>query len=70
VQRESRPDGRYHRALKLLGDYPTWHSEDTTDVEAFANRASQKERKARVAGSKVDAAINDPRWKTQGALKE
>jgi len=70
VKRESRPDGRYHRALKLLGGYPTWHSEDIADVEAFARRASQKERKARVAGSEVDAAINDPRWKAREALKE
>jgi len=70
VQRESRPSGRYHRALKLLGGYPTWHSEDVADVEAFARRASQKERKARVAGSEVDAAINDPRWKAREALKE
>lgn len=67
VQRESRPDGRYHRALKLLGGYPTWHSEDVVDIEAFASRASRKERKARVAGSETDAAINDPRWKARAA---
>jgi len=70
VQRESRPDGRYHRALKLLGGYPTWRSEDVADVEAFAKHASRKERKARVAGSEVDAAINDPRWKAREAFGE
>jgi superfamily II DNA or RNA helicase len=70
VQRESHPDGRYHRALKLLGGYPTWYSEDITDVEAFARRASAQDRKARVAGSEIDAAISDPRWKAQDTLKE
>jgi len=69
VQRESRPDGRYHRALKLLGGYPIWGSEDIADVEAFAKSASSKERKARVAGSEVDAAIDDPRWKARKLLR-
>mgnify|MGYP001111364006 CR=1 FL=1 len=68
VGRESRPDGRYRQALKLLGGYPTWRSEDVADANAFAKSASPKEIKARVAGSEIDAAINDPRWKAREAL--
>jgi superfamily II DNA or RNA helicase len=66
VQRESSPQERYRRALVLLGGYPDWSAEDIADATDYANRASEKERKARVAGSEVDAALNDPRWLARG----
>ena len=69
VARESRSDGRYHRALRLLGGYPTWHSEDIAYAEAYVRYASRKDLRARVAGSEIDAAINDPRWKAQETLR-
>ena len=68
VQREASSDGRYRRALVLLGGYPTWQTEDITHADTFATQASARELRARVAGSEVDAAINDPRWQAQQTL--
>ena len=70
VSRETRPYGRYHTTLQLLGGYPRWSPEDVTDARDFVRRASPKELKARVAGSEVDAAINDPRWMAREGLGE
>ena len=67
AQRE-RPDGRYHQALRLLEGYPTWEPEEIADAERFFQVASTKQRRARVAGSEVDAAINDPRWLARRTL--
>lgn len=68
VQREASSDGRHHRALALLSGYPTWQPEDIAHAEAFASQASAGEMKARVAGSEVDTATNDPRWQAQQTL--
>lgn len=67
VQREL-PGGRYHQALQLLGGYPVWHAEEIVHAETFVRLASAKQLKARVAGSEVDAAINDPRWRATKTL--
>jgi hypothetical protein len=65
VQREAGSDGRYHQALRLLGGYPEWRPEDISDADDYARSATEWEKKARVAGSEVDAAIGDPRWVAQ-----
>jgi hypothetical protein len=67
--RERHPDGCYHRALHLLGGYPIWRSEDIADADLFVKFALPKDLRARVAGSEVDAAINDPQWKAREALR-
>ena len=70
VQRESRSDGRYHRALRLLGGYPVWRAEDIADADRYARHAKPSDLRARWAGSEVDAAINDPRWRARKVLNE
>lgn len=62
IRREKGPSGRYHRALQLLGGYPRWTPEELEEIERFVRGLKPKQRKARVAGSEVDAALNDPRW--------
>jgi hypothetical protein len=62
VREESRPDGFYHRALRRLGGYPIWAPEDVADADSFLQGLKHKDRVARIAGSEIDAAINDPRW--------
>ena len=62
VEQESRLDGRWHRALQLLGGYPQWPAEVAEDAEAFYARLTPTERTARLAFSELDAAIADPRW--------
>jgi hypothetical protein len=62
VEREVQPDGRYHRALRLLGGYPAWTREEIDDAEAYVNSLKEADKLARRAGSALDAALNDPRW--------
>ncbi|MBC7234304.1 MAG: hypothetical protein H5T69_00565 [Chloroflexi bacterium] len=62
VRRESRADGRYHTALERLGGYPVWEPEDVADANEFERCLSDQDRRARIAGSEIDAALNDPRW--------
>jgi superfamily II DNA/RNA helicase len=68
VERESRPDGRYRRALKLLEGPPGRIAEYVADAEAFVENLTSQERQRRVAlPSELDAALNDPRWRANTA---
>jgi hypothetical protein len=62
VDHEARADGRYHRALKLLGGYPAWSHEELGDAQVFRDGLSNRDLVARIAGSEIEAALNDPRW--------
>lgn len=70
VQREQGMNDRYHTALRLLDGYPQWTPEDIADIDAFVSSLKPKDKKARIAGSEIDAAINDPRWMAKTALEE
>jgi len=61
--RENRADGRYRRAQRLLGTQPAWSDDEKTEIEEYVGNLTENERKARVAGSEIDAALNDPRWR-------
>ena len=66
VSRESNPEGRYHRALRLLGGFPNWSPDDVHEAERFVSRLSARERQARInLASELEAALNDPRWRAQ-----
>lgn len=69
VRRETSPDGRYRKALRLLGGYPQWTEEERADAKTFVGNLKEKERRARVAGSEIDAALNDPRWQALSVLQ-
>ena len=69
VRAEQSLEGRYHRALQLLGAYPAWPPEVEEDASRFVEDISNKDRDARLLGSEVDAAINDPRWAAKGAVE-
>ena len=62
VQREGTKNGRYHQAVRLLGDYPEWPADETRDIDLYVASLSAASLRARVAGSEVDAALADPRW--------
>ena len=70
VREELRPDGFYHRALQRLGGYPIWAPEDVADADSFLQGLKQKDRVARIAGSEIDAAINDPRWLAASEVRQ
>ncbi|MBI4024096.1 MAG: hypothetical protein HY360_03890, partial [Verrucomicrobia bacterium] len=63
VEKETSSVDRYHRALDLLGGYPTWPADLLEGIAAFVTPLSAHDRQARVAlPAPLDAAINDPRW--------
>ena len=62
VQREKSADGFYRQALRLLGSYPSWSPEEVADIDAFVKSLKPRDIQARMTGSEVYAAINDPRW--------
>lgn len=64
VRREGNADGRYHRAVKLLGGFPRWDDSETENIEWFVDSVlDDRRRRARILGSEVDAAVEDPRWR-------
>jgi len=62
VQRESASDGRYHQALRQLDGYPVWTDTEVEAIGQFVNALKNSQRTARLLGSEVDAALDDPRW--------
>ena len=61
------PEGRYHRCHELLGGYPEWQKEEVELIGQYVSNLSQKARRARVAGSELDAALSAPRWRAVAA---
>lgn len=61
--------GLYHRVLRRLDKFPEWPPEVVTDAGKFVQQLSEDNRTARLAGSEVNAALDDPRWKAKDALK-
>lgn len=45
-----------------LGGYPDWDRRTLEDARAVARQLTESQRRARIAGSEIDAALNDPRW--------
>ncbi|NLF01161.1 MAG: hypothetical protein GX601_09315, partial [Anaerolineales bacterium] len=69
VSREGARPGRYRHAVRLLGGYPAWATEETQDAREYAAGLSEGQRSARLAGSELDAALADPRWLAVEGLK-
>lgn len=69
VAREGQRPSRYTMALNRLKGFPRWTSEDIRQAKEYANALRAPQRQARVAGSEIDAALNDPRWAALEALK-
>ncbi len=63
LSEEKRPNGRFHRAYKLLGGIPSWTQDELKAIKAYVDTLSDREKKARLTYSEVDAALDDPRWK-------
>lgn len=53
---------RLKRCLERLGGYPEWPLNLYKELEAFVNNLSENQRKARLLGKEIDAALDDPRW--------
>lgn len=64
--REQAEDGRYHQARRLLGGFPTWPEHEERAIKAYVADLTESQRRTRIAGSQLDAALNDPRWRARG----
>ncbi|HYN77407.1 MAG TPA: hypothetical protein VES73_06415, partial [Lamprocystis sp. (in: g-proteobacteria)] len=54
---------RLREGLKRLGgDYPAWPPKLEPELEHYRRNATANQRKARMAGKEIDAALQDPRW--------
>jgi superfamily II DNA or RNA helicase len=54
---------RLRTALNRVGgDYPVWPKELEPELEQFRRDMTENQRKARIAGKEIDAALQDPRW--------
>jgi len=53
---------RLKACLKKLGGYPEWSPELYWESKAFVQHLSANQRKARLLGNEIDAALEDPRW--------
>ncbi|MGH9449730.1 MAG: DEAD/DEAH box helicase [Terriglobia bacterium] len=53
---------RLDQCFKKLGDYPAWPPEMLRDLESFVGRLNVNQRRARLLGTEIDAALQDPRW--------
>jgi hypothetical protein len=59
---------RLGHCFKKLGGYPDWPPELLRDLQEFINKLSDNQRRARLLGTEIDAALEDPRW--AAALQE
>ena len=53
---------RLQECRDRLGGYPEWMSAVCTVLDAFCAGLTENERDAILLGSRLDAALNDPRW--------
>lgn len=54
---------RLQRAVQLLGvQYPEWPEYLLAELEAFDRNVTANERRGRLIGKELDAAMSDPRW--------
>jgi hypothetical protein len=65
LSRDIATSERLRRVLEQLGGYPDWDSELREELDAFVRQISENQRKARLLGSEIDAALADPRWKAK-----
>jgi len=62
VSRDIATARRLKRCIDRLGGYPQWSAELRQKLEEFAEQFTENERQARLLGSQIDAALDDPRW--------
>lgn len=68
LQRETTTRARLTQAYEKLGGYPDWDPDVLRDLAEFTINLSENERKARLLGKELDAALQDPRWQAAGIL--
>jgi hypothetical protein len=63
MQRHLAGAQRLQKRFQRLGNrYPEWPPEVCAELESFAERLTENQRKARLLGRELEAALDDPRW--------
>jgi hypothetical protein len=63
MNRDIASAGRTKACLDRLAGLPEWPPELTRELGEFLRQITTNQRKARLLGSEIDAALEDPRWK-------
>jgi superfamily II DNA or RNA helicase len=66
--RETAGAQRLRQALEKLRGYPDWPPDLCRELDQFVQEAAPNQRKARLLGKELDAALQDPRWHAALAL--
>jgi len=53
---------RLKKCLEKLGGYPNWLPDLCQELDEFARQLTENQRRARLLGKELDAALEDPRW--------
>ncbi len=53
---------RLTKCQERLGGYPEWSESMKDDLKIFLEELKRNDRNARLIGSQLDAALEDPRW--------
>lgn len=53
---------RLRKCLDRLGSYPNWELPLFCELDIFAEQLSENQKRARLLGKELDAALEDPRW--------
>lgn len=56
---------RLRSVYRRLGAYPDWSVGHLADLRAFRDDLSPAQKKTRLTGRELDAALADPRWEVQ-----
>ncbi len=62
IRRDTASAARLTQCLKRLGGYPSWPPALCQELDEFADRLTENQRKGRLLGKELDAALQDPRW--------
>jgi superfamily II DNA or RNA helicase len=57
---------RLEKCLRKLGGYPDWPETILEELREFLDALTPNDRNARLLGSQLDAALDDPRWMALG----
>jgi superfamily II DNA or RNA helicase len=62
ITRDTAGSGRLKRCHERLGGYPEWPEDLRAELDEFISGLPENRRTARLLGSELDAALEDPRW--------
>jgi hypothetical protein len=68
INRDIATSQRLKQCLEKLGGYPQWDEALRCEAEAYAANLTDSQRKARLMGKELDAALQDPRWLAPGVV--